>query len=141
MNPKTFSRAVVLSLFLGLAACSTPESRIGKNQAAFDSYPADVQAKIRAKQVDVGFTAEQVLMALGEPDHRSTRTDAKGSAEVWGYRDRKPRISLGIGVGGGGGGTSVGAGVGVSSDDGYRDDVLRVILRDGKVSAVERTTR
>lgn len=76
-------------------------------------------------------------MALGDPDRRYTRTTAQGTSEVWAYRDRAPRISLGLGIGGGGGSTAVGAGVGLTSGD-RADDRVRVIFEQGRVSAIER---
>ena len=69
----------LLPLAALLAACATPESRIRDNQAAFDAFPPSVQQKIRAGQADIGFTPEQVRMALGEPDHKYTRSSAEGN--------------------------------------------------------------
>ena len=90
---------------------------------------------------DAGFTPEQVQMALGEPDHTFTRTTEKGMDEVWAYRDRKPRISIGLGVVGGGGSTRVGGATVVNSGGPYYDDVLRVVFEGGRVAAVEKVTR
>src|ERR1039458_2460052 len=50
---------------VAFAGCSTVDSRIAKDQPAFDSWPPAVQQKVRAKQVDLGFTPAQVLVALG----------------------------------------------------------------------------
>ncbi len=132
----------ILVLMLGvlLAGCSTVASRIDRNRAAFESYPLAVQEKIAQGEVDVGFTPEQVRMALGEPDRVSTRTTADGVSEVWGYRSKRPRFSVGVGVGvfGGGGSTRVGTGVGVNTGgDRYEDERLRVVFERGEVSAVE----
>jgi hypothetical protein len=121
-----------------LSACSTPDSRIDSNRAAFDQYPAAVQEKIRAGRVDVGFTPEMVRIALGEPKRTFNRKTETGEAEVWIYTDSKPAISFGIGYSSGGY-RSGGTGVGVATSTGGReaDEKARVEFRDGLVAAVE----
>ena len=96
-----------------LAACSTPESRIAGSRAAFEQFPADVQQKIRAGQVDVGFTQEMVLLSLGEPARKFMRKSESGEVEVWGYHDNRPQFSFGIGLGSGGRNSAVGGGLAV----------------------------
>jgi hypothetical protein len=113
---------------------------VEKNAALVATWPADVQAKVRAGQVAVGFTPDQVRVALGEPDRTFARTEAQGAREVWVYFDHGPKFSFGLGVGGGGGGTRVGGGVGMSS--GARDpELMRVIFEGGRVSAIEQIKR
>lgn len=126
-----------------LAACSsTPDARIAKNQAAFGGYPAAVQQKIRAGEVDVGFTPEMVRLALGEPAREFNRQTEGGTAEIWVYHDNGPRFSFGVGVGGAVGRHS-GAGVGLSTTTGGYDpeEKMRVEFRDGKVTAIEYVKR
>lgn len=126
-----------LALLL-LFGCSSPEARIKSHQSTFNSLSPEDQGKVRGGHVDVGFTQEMVQMALGDPDRRYTRTTANGSSEVWAYRDHAPRFSLGVGVGGGSGG--VGGGVGVATGGGdQRDDKVRLIFENGRVSAIERS--
>lgn len=130
-------RAVAACLGLVWAGCSSPASRISHNRNEFNSYPAEVQAKIRAGDVAIGFTAPQVKMALGEPDRIYTRTTAKGSSEVWVYRGKRNPISVGFGFGMfTGGASAVGAGVSTESFD--PEDTMRVVFADGRVSALER---
>lgn len=144
---RKLSRSAVLACAFGvaLAGCSTVDSRIARNRAAFDSWPAEVQEKIAAGQIDIGFTTDQVRVALGEPDRMFTRTTADGTSEVWSYRDRGPRIGFGVGVGMGGwhGSRGVGGGVGIGSSGGYHDDEKLGIVFDpaGRVSAVEERRR
>jgi hypothetical protein len=131
--------------FLGLAAlvvagCSTVDSRISGHQPEFDSWPPAVQQKVRAKQVDLGFTMAQVFVALGEPDRKYTRTTAQGTTEVWAYRDDRPTFGFGFGMGAAGGSSAYGAGVGVATGGDRDDDKLRVIFADGKVAALESRT-
>ena len=132
-------------LFTGLVAallvsgCSTIDSRIARNRAEFSTWPATVQEKVAAGKIDLGFTPEQVLVALGEPDRRFTRTTSDGTTAVWGYRDRAPRVSFGVGLGLGGFRGSSAYGGGVMLGTGYQDDEqLGVVFdRTGKVSAIE----
>jgi hypothetical protein len=124
-----------------LAGCSTPDSRIAEHRAAFDRFPEEVQHKIRAGQVDVGFTPEMVLMALGEPDRKYSRQSAGGATEVWGYVESRSHFSFGIGVGSGGRHSSVGGGVAVSTGGYAPDEKMRVEFRDGKVSAIDAVQR
>ena len=125
-------------LLLALAACATPDSRIHDSQAAFASYPPAVQQKIRAGQADLGFTPEQARMALGEPDHKYSRTTAAGSSEVWAWRDSGPVFSFGIGGVGVGRGSAIGGGVGVATGGEDPDDKLRLVFVDGQVTSIEK---
>lgn len=134
-TPLPFCLALaVLSLSAGCA--SSPKSRIARNQETFDAYPADVRAAISEGQAKVGFTAEQVRLALGGPDRVVTRTSEAGQSEVWIYRGQRPHLGLGFGVGMGGGPVGVGAGVGTGGGE-FPDERLRVIFTAGRVSAVE----
>lgn len=126
-------------LILALAGCATtPAERIEKNRAAFDSWPPGVQTMVRAGDVAPGFTAEQVRMALGDPDRVFTIVTGTTTEEVWAYRNRRPRLALGIGVGGGGGSGYVSGATMVGTGGNYPDEVLRVTFAGGKVSAVEK---
>lgn len=70
---------------LFLAACSTPDTRIRQNPALFAQLTPEQQETIRRGQVAIGFNAEMVRLALGEPDRYSIRTDADGTSEIWSY--------------------------------------------------------
>ena len=115
--------AALLALAAALAACSTPQSRIKHHQAEFDAYPPDVRQKIAAGEADVGFTREQVALALGRPDRRYTRKGIAGDQEVWlyGLGSGEPRVSLGFGMGMGGPGF-YGGGMGLATDVGGEPD-------------------
>jgi hypothetical protein len=123
------------------AGCSTVESRIKSHQTSFDTWPAEIRDRVRAGRVAVGFTAEMVQVALGQPDRAFARTTERGSSEVWVFLDSGPKFSIGIGVGGYNGSTAYGGGV-TLVDDGFRDnEVLRVILEGGRVVAIEARRR
>jgi hypothetical protein len=130
-------------LALLLAGCSSPSSRIAANREAFATYPAEVQAKIRAGEVAVGFTPEQAKMALGKPDRVYTRTTDTGVSTIWVYRETSAGFGFGLGVAGYSGvSSSVGAGAGVETGSGGAvDDRLRVVFTAGRVTAIEKMTR
>jgi hypothetical protein len=143
-HPMKSSRfpAIFVLAFVVLAGCSTPDSRIKSNQAAFNALPAETQANIRAGKVEVGYTQPMVVMALGEPDRRYTRTTQAGQTEVWAYRDKGPAFSVGLGIGGGSGRSGVGGGIGVSTAGDRDEDKIRVVFdAAGKASAIEKSSR
>lgn len=119
-----------------LVGCASVDSRIRKGQVDFDRWPAEVQAAIRAERVEVGFTPEQVEMALGRPSRVYTRTTAAGEEEIWAYYERKPGFSFGMAVGSGGYQSTAG---GVTYDRRYDslDDATRIVFKDGWVTSVE----
>ena len=116
-----------------LAACAGPQSRIKKHQAEFDSYPPAVQQKIRAGQVDVGFTDRQVALAMGRPDRVYAQKTATARQEVWLYGGG-PHVGMGMGFGMGIGPGAVVVDSGPDIDPGER---VRVVLQDGVVVSVE----
>ena len=123
---------------LGSGGCATtPESRVEKNAAAVASWPADVQAQVRAGKVMIGFSAEQVRVAVGEPDRALKRTDATGARDVWVYFDNGPGFSFGVGVSSGGRGSGAGGGVSVGSGGRHERERMRLTFDNGKVSAIE----
>jgi hypothetical protein len=139
---RPLSALLALVMFALLSACtSSPESRIADHRGAFDAYPAAVQEKIRAGQVEVGFTTEMVGLALGEPARKFTRQTAAGDTEIWVYHHDAPRFNLGIGLGTGGRHSSMGGGLAMSSGGYDPDEKIRVEFRDGRVSAIDARQR
>jgi hypothetical protein len=130
-----FSRFAAAALFAAaLAACAGPQSRIKRHQAEFDSYPPAVQQKIRAGQVDVGFTDRQVALALGRPDRVYSRKTASAQQEVWVYGGGGSHAGIGMGFGMGMGPGVIAVDSGPDIDSGER---VRVVLQDGGVVSVE----
>lgn len=121
------------------AACSTTESRIREHRAEFESYPPEVQKKIRDGRVDPGFTKEQVAIALGRPDRVYRRRTAGGTNDVWAYAEAGGRTAVGFGFGMSSGGWDprLGGGMGVTLEDDRAEDRLRVVFENGVVVAVE----
>ena len=137
MKTRTLLPVIIMAAAaLAVAGCqSTPEKRIAKNEAAFAAMPTDVQAKIRAGEVAVGFTPQQVELAKGKPDRVGKRTTAKGEEQSWIYEKRASGLGFGIGVGGGSGG--MGGGVGVSTGGRGPEVGYVVNFSGGVVSSVE----
>ena len=72
-------------LAISLAGCSTPATRISADPQSFARLSVDVQSAVRAGQIGLGFRAEAVRLALGEPTRIARRTDADGESEIWHY--------------------------------------------------------
>ena len=138
----TLATAALMTLIA--AGCSTVDSRIAKNRAAFNTWPPAVQDKVVAGKIDLGFTAEQVRVSLGEPDRVWSRTTADGTSQVWSYRDRGPRFGFGVGVGMGSFGRNSGTfgSVGINTGSGYHEDEKMGVVFDpnGRVASVETRT-
>ncbi len=137
---KTLLLLILLGWALVVSGCTTTESRISKNQAAFDSWSSEVQSSIRAGEVKIGFTIEQVRVALGEPNRVYARETAEGESEVWAYFDSGPKFSIGVGVGSGGYGSHVGGGVGYTQRHDRPEEAMRVVFSDGVVVSIEART-
>src|SRR5690606_39014739 len=80
-----FSLVGALAAFAVVAGCSTPESRIAKQPELFAQLTPEQQQMIREGRVGIGFDAEMVKLALGDPDRVRERIDASGRSEIWMY--------------------------------------------------------
>jgi hypothetical protein len=104
-------------------ACSTREGRIQEEQSLFESYPPEVQERIRDGKVALGDTEEMVRMTLGKPNETSLVSDEEGEFIQWAYTTSRPAIGVGIGggnIGYGGGGVGGGVRVGSPARTDYR---------------------
>lgn len=134
---RSLAPLIALAACLLVAACSTPESRIASNRAAFDRFSPQAQQKIQAGQIDVGFSPEMVLIALGEPARKFVRKSSTGDTEVWVYHNNTPQISIGIGGVSGGHHSAVGGGVGLTTGGYDAEEKLRVEFSGGTVTAID----
>ncbi len=137
------AHALVIALIAaGVSSCTQfPADRIGAHQAEFNSWPPDIQAKVRSGQAALGFTQEQVFIALGDPSRKSEAGVPGNLTEVWVYRVEAPRFSFGIGGGSFGGHTAVGGDVSASGLKLGLDENGRVIFHNGIVTEVEVVVR
>ena len=123
----------LLSAMMILSSCATPSDRIAREPQKFASYSSAVQEKIRRGQVDVGFTEDMVLMALGKPDRRY----ARGELEVWAWtsNERSAHIRDNGRFG------SLGAFSPMAADDQAAIETIRAAFKDGKVFSIDRIVR
>ena len=128
---------LIIPLVLLAGCSSTPDQRIAENQAAFAQLPPDVQQNLRAGRVDIGYTEQMVLIALGEPAGRFERVDQTGRSDVWVYRKSSPRFSFGFGVGSYGRHSATSVGIGTSTGGYYDDEALRVEFQQGRVTRID----
>jgi hypothetical protein len=82
---KTSIFTLVLAAGLVLAGCSTPETRIRQNPAAFDRATPAQQELIKQGKVAIGFDETLVQLALGVPDRITERTSTEGKSVTWHY--------------------------------------------------------
>lgn len=137
-----FKIFLIISLAAGifLGGCSSsPEGRIADQQELFESYSPEIQENIRQGTVEIGYTQDMVELALGKPARVVERETKEGNERVFIYTESKPRFSFGLSGASGGGGSAVGTGVGVSTG-GKSDEAERIIFRDGKVYAIEKSS-
>lgn len=127
-----------------LAGCATPDRRIQQNLSLFQSYPADIQEKIRKGDIALGFTQDMVHMSLGRPNHVFNRETMAGKTEVWAYTDTEYR-STHRPVAGNywtrtrGGRLQPAPGfLWVDAQHSREYDTLRVEFENGKVRAIDR---
>lgn len=135
--------SVLLLLALMAGCASTPAQRIARNQELFDTFTVADQARIRGGQIDLGYSAEMVRIALGIPQQRYTRKTSAGTSEVWLYhttqsRYERQRADLdGLTITGPGGIRSVGGSAWINVWQ--ERDLLRyrLELQNGLVTAIE----
>ncbi len=90
----------VVCLALFAAGCSTVDSRIKQNPAAYANLSASEQALVRQGRIDEGMSPEAVYLAWGSPGE-TARGSVKGRRfEEWRYfvYNQEPVTNLGIGI-------------------------------------------
>ena len=137
----------VALFLLFLAGCaSTPAQRIKKNQDLFDSLPVAEQARIRGGQINLGFTADMVRIALGDPQRQLARRTLDGESTIWLYLDTLRRYERqradidGLLVSGPGGMRSIGGSAWVNVLQEREVFRIRVEFQQGLVTAIEEPT-
>ncbi len=135
MNSKTLFAAGSAVLVLVLSGCTSVQDRIDQDPVTYSHSSREDQHRIREGKVVVGFSREQVRLALGDPSGVATRTTEEGTREVWTYYEKGPKFGFGVGVGVGGRGSGVGVGVGATER--ADEPRLRVTFNGDRVVAVE----
>lgn len=85
MKTASFFATLMLALVVWLAGCASPDARIKRSPEVFARLSPEQQALVKEGRVGIGFDADAVRLAVGAPDRVWTRTDAKGTSEVWSY--------------------------------------------------------
>lgn len=95
MKRKTHRRCswAALSIVLCAAAgCMTAQQarlkRIERDADTFARFPTNIQARVMAGAVDVGFTTEMARLAWGWPDRVLRRRTGDGESTIWIYSRR-----------------------------------------------------
>jgi hypothetical protein len=129
--------ALCTATALVLLACSTTGSRIRAQQAAFDGYPETVQQNLRNGAIEVGYTPEMVLIALGEPDRKVDAVSGEVAAQVWTWWKSSPGIGVSLG-GWNSLGSNVGIGTGMTvGERARREETAVVEFRRARVHRFE----
>lgn len=72
-----------------VAGCSTPQSRIQRDPAAFARLGPEEQKLVQQGRVQLGMDRSAVELALGKPDRARSRSNEQGQTEVWIYLARE----------------------------------------------------
>jgi hypothetical protein len=137
-----------LGLFFVLAGCQSVETRIKEKPELFAALDLETQEKIKQGIIDLGFTEDMVYLALGKPDERKESVSANGQTLTWIYNSYYERYE----------GTHH-AGyyrrvyfdpylhsyrvhyrpVLVDTYSSEKEERIRVVFKDGKVTVIEQT--
>ena len=147
MKTNYFTLSIV-ALMLGLAGCQNVESRIKQKPEVFAKLDVATQDKIKQGIIDLGFTEEMVYLALGDPDQKKESVSATGQTLTWIYNTYYERYD---------GMNHLGYRRQVYFDpylntyrvhyhpafiDSYvteKEERIRIVFKDGKVSVIEQT--
>jgi hypothetical protein len=125
-----------------LAGCqSFPTDRIAAHQSEYDSWPPEIQAKVRAGRVEIGYTQQQVFIALGPPTLKTAAGYPGNATDVWVYYRRAARMGFAVGGASFGGGGGVAGGASVNGLKLGLDTDGQVIFTNGRLSSVNIFTR
>ncbi len=74
-----------LLVLLLLAGCNTFERRAKEKSAVFSALDPATQARLEARQIEVGDTQDMVYIALGAPDEKRDLVKPEGRTTTWVY--------------------------------------------------------
>lgn len=84
LSPLRLSAVLIVSL-LFLAGCNTFERRAKEKASVFGALDAATQARLQARQIEVGDTQDMVYIALGAPDQKHEQLDTGSRTTTWVY--------------------------------------------------------
>ena len=143
-----FIAITLAAVVLGFTGCQSVESRIKEKPEVFAKLDVATQDKIKQGIIDLGFTEEMVYLALGDPDQKKESVSAAGEAVTWIYNSYYERYD---------GTHSIGYRRQVYFDpylNTYRihyhpafveayvtekEERIRIVFKEGKVSVIEQT--
>ena len=136
------------AIVLGLTGCQSVESRIKEKPDVFAKLDVATQDKIKQGIIDLGFTEEMVYLALGDPDQKKESVSAAGQTVTWIYNTYYERYD---------GTHQIGYRRQIYFDpylstyrihyhpafvDSYvteKEERIRIVFKEGKVSVIEQT--
>lgn len=148
MNRRLLTTFMLAASLGFLTGCQTVDDRIKEKPDVFAKLDTLTQDKIKQGIIDLGYTEDMVYLALGQPDQRRESVTADGNTTTWIYNTYYERYD---------GTRFAGYHRSVYFDpylkayrvyynpvyaETYRDDKedrIRVIFKDGKVTVIEQT--
>lgn len=141
MKMKLLSTIFTVVVLIGLAGCSSPETRIQRNPEAFARLSPEQQELVKQGKVAIGFDAEAVRLAVGDPDRTWTRTDAEGQSEIWTYTTYEDGAGHPLYTGWYHRYHYPSAGYYLNTPSRETREYYKVTFREGRVTTVEQETR
>ena len=77
--------ALAVASLLFITGCQSVDSRIKEKPDVFAKLDVATQDKIKQGIIDLGFTEDMVYLALGNPDQKREAVSANGSTKTWIY--------------------------------------------------------
>jgi hypothetical protein len=85
MNHRLF-RTLMLATSLGfITGCQTVESRIKERPEVFANADYATQDKIKQGIIEIGFSEDEVYLALGKPNEKRQTVTSDGKTSTWIY--------------------------------------------------------
>ncbi len=72
MQSIPITRCLILTFFILLSACSTPQKRAEEKSSVFNKLPDNQKQMVLNSEIDEGFSEEAVYIALGHPAYVRT---------------------------------------------------------------------
>ena len=144
---RLFLSLAALAFTFLLAGCTTFEKRAEEKSAVFAALDEPARARLKAGRIELGDTTDMVYIALGTPGATHDQVTADGNAIVWIYHSHWQEYG-GERVTGYRAVTTTASGSGTPTviyqpvqESIYQDreeERLRLTLKDGKVTVIER---